>query len=372
MKSNLMFSSAIIWAVSLGVFFSGCGEKKDRIRIGAILSLSGEYAEYGQNVKKGMDLALENFLNTNPEIKINVVYEDNKGNARDALTSYKKIKTRKSIAIIDGAISTLTLSVVPNITKDRIVLMSTGASNPSLSGISPYFFRLWNSDSEEGSFMANKIYNDFEINKINILYINTDYGLGLLSAFKKDFIQVGGQIISEIPFDANLIDFRDIVSKINLNSTNSCYLIGYANQTALITRAIRTVRNNCLIFSTVATEAEQFNSIAGESANGVIYAYNAPVNSAEYIEFRNLYMKKYSTEPQILTDVAFDALNIIIKNITRKNITSGEELRIALSEMEEYFGASGNIKFDENGDVHKKMILKTVKNNTFIELDKYE
>ena len=364
---------AIVIVVGLGWYFLSKKEKKeDTVKIGAILSLSGEYAEYGQNVKKGMDLALEKFHHNNPNINVKIIYEDNKGNAKDALTAYKKIKIQSPFAIIDGAISTLTLSIVPEITKDKIVLLSTGASNPSLSGISPYFFRVWNSDSEEGSFIAKKIYSKYGVGSINVLYINTDYGLGLLTAFKKEFVQLGGLIESEIAFNSTMIDFKDIISKIDFKKANTCYLIGYANQTALITKTIRTINKDCLIFSTVATEADQFNALAGESANNVIYAYNAPTNSQEYQNFKQLYKEKYGTDPQILTDVAFDALSLILEKVVGKEISSGEELRKFLSEMDEYLGASGNIKFDINGDVHKKMILKTIINNKFVAVESDE
>ena len=44
---------------------------------------------------------------------------------------------------------------------------------------------------------------------------------------------------------------------------------------------------------------------------------------------------------------------------------NGKEIKHFLRNMGTYEGASGLIKFDEYGDVHKPMILKVVKNRRF-------
>jgi ABC-type branched-subunit amino acid transport system substrate-binding protein len=90
------------------------------------------------------------------------------------------------------------------------------------------------------------------------------------------------------------------------------------------------------------------------------------------LKFRDEYEIKYNTLPQILNDVAYDALSIILKQTFEGKLKSGDELRESLTKMNEYAGASGNIKFDANGDVHKNMILKIIKNNKFEEVDSNE
>ena len=191
MKRKVVFgigSILILALVGVGIYSRLNRENvKDIIKIGAILPLSGDYAEYGQNDKKGIDLAVEKFKETNPNFELVVIYEDNKGNPKDAVTAMKKMVIEKPIAIIDDAISSITLSLLPEAEKNKIVLISTGATNPELSGKSPFFFRVWNSDVEEGAFAANAIYNILKFKNTAIIYINTDYGIGLRDAFKKVF-----------------------------------------------------------------------------------------------------------------------------------------------------------------------------------------
>lgn len=348
--------------------FVSCNEKSKTIYIGSIMDLSSNNAEYGKNVQKGMNLALEEYMKAHPDCNVKILYQDNAGDAMKTLNAYQNMLLKhKPIVIVDGAQSSLSMSLIPKAEKDDVVLLSTGASSPELSGISPYFFRLWNCDTEEGSFMAEQIWNTIGVKSVNVLYLNTDYGIGLMSTFKKKYEQLGGKTVSTIAFQENQTDFKDCIAKLKLTPESGIYIVGYATESSLITKYIRSIGVKNIIFSTVATEAEQFIKLAGNAGNGVIYAYTQPVTSAEYQCFKEIYKTKYKEDPQILTDVAFDAMNILLNAIEKGEVKNGMVLKDFLSNMPEYKGASGQIKFDKDGNVHKGMILKMVKDNKFVE-----
>ena len=138
MKSKLFFLLCLI------ICAASCQDKSESVYIGSIMDLSSDNDEYGKNVQKGMNLALMEYKKTHPNCKVSILYEDNAGDASKTLSAYyKMVMKAKPIVIVDGAQSTLSLSLVPQVEKDEIVLLSTGASSPKLTGISPYFFRLW-------------------------------------------------------------------------------------------------------------------------------------------------------------------------------------------------------------------------------------
>lgn len=364
MKLKLIISMCLILSMV------SCKTKPNVVYVGSIMDLSSDNAEYGKNVQKGMNLALEEYMKKNPKCKIKILYEDNAGGAAQTLSAYHKMSMQnKPIVIVDGAQSTLSLSLIPKAEKDEVVLLSTGASSPKLSGISPFFFRLWNCDTEEGSFIAEQIYTTVGLQKMNVLYLNTDYGVGLMNTFKAKYEELGGEIASIVSFEESQTDFKDCVNKISQTPAEGVYIVSYATEAALISKYIRSFDQETTIFSTVATEADQFIKLAGTAGEGIIYAYTQPTSSDEYQSFRTIYIEKYNEDPQILTDVAYDAMNIILKGVTEGKATNGKMLREYLSSMPEYDGASGNIKFDKDGNVHKGMILKTVKDGIFIDFN---
>ena len=183
-------------------------------------------------------------------------------------------------------------------------------------------------------------------------------------------MNLSGNITIELPYDQKEKDFKNLIAKISSVKSNTIYIIGYANQTALITREIKTIGIKAQIVSTVATEDQSFINLAGKAANGVLYVFNSTIDNPVYASFKKYYKTKYQEEPKILTDVSFDATNIILNLLKENKIESGEFLINKLREMPEFEGASGNIKFDKNGDVHKSMILKVIENGRFLQYSK--
>jgi ABC-type branched-subunit amino acid transport system substrate-binding protein len=56
--TNNFFKSVFAITLSI-VLFSACNNKSDKIKIGSTLDLTGPNAVYGEQVKQGLDLAIE-------------------------------------------------------------------------------------------------------------------------------------------------------------------------------------------------------------------------------------------------------------------------------------------------------------------------
>ena len=355
-KSILVFCAVVLFLLS------GCSKNKDDvILIGANLPLTGELALYGQNDKKGIDLAL---TDSDLAVNVKIIYEDNKGKTTDAITAAQRLLNNNIIAVIDDAVSGITLATIPIYTKANVPLISTGATNPSLSGISPYFFRVWNSDAEEGAFAANAAFNNLNSENVIILYLNSDYGLGLKKVFEEQFKSLGGNITKDVSFDENVKDYRSIITEFKGKTHDLIYIIGYAPQTGQIVRNIREQNIPSTILSTVATEDMKFIEIAGQASEGVLYTFNSTPSGNNYGNFVEAYTNMYEEAPQILTDVGYDAMKLVL-NAINSGARTGSEVKDYLMENNPYEGASGTIKFDDNGDVHKPMILKVIKDGEF-------
>ena len=367
MKRKIPISLIILAVIVAGIaiYFIQKPKEPETIKIGAILPLTGDMAMYGKNDKMGIDLAVEE-INKSGGINgkmVQVLYQDNQGEAKTAVSALQKLIQDGIFIVIDDAMSSITLSMVPVAKAKKIIIISTGATNPQLSGISPYFFRIWNSDAEEAIFMARYCLKE-KINQILILYVNNDYGKGLADAFSREFTKEGGRIVEKLDFDENSRDFKSIVTRIKSYSPQYIYLIGYAAQTGIIVKQVRELGIMAKIIGTVAMEDSKFLQLAGKSAEGVIYPFPKEPTGEAYREFKELFKKKYNKEPEILSDVGYDAANLSIYAIS-KGARNADEVRKIFLQMTNYEGASGIIKFDENGDVHKPMVIKEIRNGKF-------
>jgi branched-chain amino acid transport system substrate-binding protein len=382
LKARAFFAMFLTSIVFLAITLSACSKPEEKkevkqdtkkeeigvIKIGAILPLTGNAALYGSNDREGIDLAVD-LSNAEGGInggKITVLYEDSKGEAKTGVSAINKLVNSKVQIIIDDAISTITLAMLPIATQKKIIILSTGATNPSLSGASPYFFRIWNSDSEEGVFAAKAAYDKLGFKRMAILYVNNDYGIGLKNVFREKYSSLGGQIVAGENFERGGKDFKNILLKIRQVAPEAIYLVGYASETGVITKQLKELKITSRILGTVAMEDTEFLKLAGKGAEGVIYVYPKPPTGTAVQEFKATFKKKYGKDPGILCDVGYDAGNLIIYAY-QHGAETADDIRKVFAELKNFQGASGEIKFDKNGDVHKPMILKMIKNGTFMD-----
>jgi branched-chain amino acid transport system substrate-binding protein len=346
---------------------AGCSGASDKAKIviGAVLPFTGENAQYGENEKKGITLALDEVKKRWPNLSVDVVYEDTRGEAKTGALAIQKLKAQHISFFIDDAMSSVTFAMVPALGTDALMI-STGATNPKLSGTSPYFFRIWNSDAEEGAQAAQlspKVRPGTK--KVAVLYVNNDYGVGLKDVYLRDVAKsVPGVLAKDFSFDSAQTNLRDLAAVVRDYNPDLIYMIGYGPQTGLVTRELRAYKIRAPIISTVTTEDPKFLERAGPAAEGVIYVYPKSPSGGEADTFQNLYAQKFGGKPGILADHAYDAV-ILYAMAFNSGAKTPSDVQHWFQGMTLYNGASGAIKFDANGDIHAPYDLKSVQRGAF-------
>jgi len=372
MTKRVLTTIGIIAVIAIGMFvWLNKKNKQEEIRIGAILPLSGDVAVYGNNTKKGIDLAVEE-INQGGGIngrKIRIIYEDSKADPTTGATAMHRLIKGKVQAVIDNSVSSVALAIAPIGDKRKVVVLSTGSTNPKLSGISPYFFRIWNSDDLEGRLSANFTIESLHLSRAAIIYVNNDYGNGLYKVFSDKFTNKGGKILNRESYEQGATDFRTQLAKIKANNVDVLYIAGYSRENAVIIKQARELKITCQFIGTVTMEDKTIIDIAGQAAEGVIYPYpkDPDSNNPTVSNFRKNYKNHYDEDIAITCDVGYDAVYLIAKAISLGNST-GEGIRKGLTEIKSYEGASGLIEFDVNGDVNKPMLFKKISGNNFVNI----
>jgi len=79
-------------------------------------------------------------------------------------------------------------------------VISPSASNPDLSGLSPWFFRICPSDLAHGAQLARFARQRLGAARAAVIYTNDDYGRGVRRTFVAEFTRLGGTVLEEDPF----------------------------------------------------------------------------------------------------------------------------------------------------------------------------
>ncbi|MBC8459443.1 MAG: penicillin-binding protein activator [Deltaproteobacteria bacterium] len=367
--STLVVLVAFVSGILL--LIGSCEKEPNVYKIGAILPLTGDAAIWGQNCKKGIDLAVDQANKKSIRGKnIQVIYEDSKALAKTGVDAMNKlVNIDKVPVVIDDAVSSVALAIMPIAQKNQILVTSIGSTNPELSKAGKFFFRVWNSDAEEGLFSADYVFEKLNFHNMAIFYINNEYGRGLRDVFEKEFNDKGGTIVIIESFEQNATDVRGQLTKIKNANPDGIYLVGYPDELPKVIKQAHESGIKTQFIATVAFEDPSIVKNAGEAAEGVIYPFpKAPDESNPALQnFKTLHKEKYGEAAGVVSDAAYDAASLVIHCIDKGGY-NGPKIQEVMATIKDWQGASGEITFDENGDVHKPMIMKTVKDGVFVEL----
>jgi len=357
-------------SIAFLVFFSvGCVKKDEKeIKIGAILPLTGDAAQWGIPPMKGAQLAVEE-INSRGGVngkKILLKIEDDRCDPKDGVSAFKKLTMDKELKIILGAVcSSVTLAVAPIAENNKILLISPASTNPTITVAGDYIFRVIPSDDLRGKIFAEYLYNDAKIKNVAILDINNDGGVGSRNSFLKCFTELGGKIVIDESYEQGTKDVRSQLSKIKNSDVDAVLVISYPSDTILTLKQTKELKlQKPLYFLTEAVEDPNVLKESGNTSEGIVYILPAEPEGMQVSEFKKSYRAKYDTKPELFAAEAYDIINLIANAISLQDIdfVSTENIRDYLYNMKNYQGASGIITFDHNGDVLKPMAIKKIIN----------
>ena len=110
---------------------------------------------------------------------LELIVEDSKCGAADAITAYHKLTEVDNLKIILGtSCSGAMLGVAPLAEEDGVILFSGLASNPDIANAGDYIFRTQISDVQVGIATGNTLWAD-GIRKLATITEETDYAEGV-------------------------------------------------------------------------------------------------------------------------------------------------------------------------------------------------
>lgn len=365
MKIKFKVLLVVVLLLSFGISCVKKAELPDEIKIGVILPLTGPAASHGEDILSGLNLAIneinkENIFNNK---KIKLIVEDNKSNPKDSVSALKKMVNVNKLPVIIGPVASGNmLAMAPIAEKSKVVLISPAASSPKISSAGDYIFRNSLLASQQGVKMANYCFKKLDKKQVAILYINDETGLGYKNSFKTKYISLGGKIIFESNYDKKGTDFRTELIKLKKINPEVVYVPSIPQTLGYILRQAKELGIKSIFLANYGAEGESLLTIAQDAAEGIYYT-SIPI-SKDFIE---KFMKVYKRKPTIGAPLGYDTLKIVVQSI-KKNGYSPDNIKYGLHRINNFNGATGKISFNKNGDANKEIIIKTVKNNSFIEL----
>ncbi len=319
------------------------------IKIGSVGPLTGDTSSIGIPSSKAVELAI-NEVNAAGGIngrKVEFIPEDGKCSTATANNAGAKlISIDKVTAIIGGFCSGETSAFGPNAMQNKVVMISPISSAPALSKLGKYFFRDYPSDTFQGAYAANYMYNNLKVKKVAVVYSNSDWGVGIKDVFIDAFKKLGGQVVIEEGSATDLRDFRTILGKVKAANADYIYTPMYAEASLVFLKQLKEAGMNTKVFGGDAWSDTDFQN----KVDGTIGAQYVEIKTGTSDSFTKKFNAAYpDLKIGVGTAQAYDATNILL-NALKTVGTDPDKLADAIRATK-YDGISGHIEFDQNGDM---------------------
>jgi branched-chain amino acid transport system substrate-binding protein len=342
----------------------------DPIHIALSAPITGNYAEYGQNFQRSVDLAVEwinaaGGINGRPLV---VVAGDSKGDPKEAAALAQKFTSdARIVAEIGDFTSTSCMAAQPIYERAGMVQLSPTASHPQFAPGSPWSFGIIGTQAGEGPFMARYTVEKLGKKKIAVLYINNDWGVATKDYFVNAAKQMGGQIVAVESFFEADKDFTGVLTKLRAQHPDALYVPSMYNEAALISRQREKLGwTDVTVLGPGSLFSPKLLEIGGSAVNG-LYTNSVFFPSdprPEVQKFVKGFEAKYKATPNMFAAIAFDAANLLAETIRRAG-TDRKAIRDELAKTKDFPGVTGKITFTAQRDVVKDYRPLIVKDEKF-------
>jgi branched-chain amino acid transport system substrate-binding protein len=341
------------------------------IKIGEVDPLTGGVSQFGIGCHQGFLLALEQ-INAEGGIlgqKIELVTEDDQSKPGQSATAVRKLITQdKVVAILGDATSSATLEAAPVAQSDKIPMMTPTATNPRITEVGNFIFRVCFLDEFQGRMLARFAREKLKAQRIFTLTdVKQDYSVDLLKFFKDEFTKLGGIIVGEQSYSTGDSDFRAQLTPIRVAKPDAVYLPGYYQEVALIVKQARQIGLTMPFIGCDGWANQALLDIGGKAMNGCFFTNHfSPDDQSPIVKsFVAKYQEKYGTLPDTFSALGYDAAHLMSDAIKRAGSPNSQAVRDALAQTANFQGVTGQISFDANRNASKPGLIVTVKDGKF-------
>ncbi len=350
---------------------SGPPGAADTIKIGEVGSMTGAEATFGQSTHNGIELAVSEINNAGGVTgkKLELITLDDQGKPEEAATAVTRlINQDRVVAILGEVASSRSMAMAPIAQGAKIPMVSPSSTNPRVTQLGDYIFRVCFIDPFQGSVMAKFAGENLKVKRVAILRdVKNDYSVGLADFFKSTFTEAGGEIVVDQSYSAGDMDFKSQLTSIRSKNPEAIFVPGYYTEVGLIARQARELGLKVPLLGGDGWDSPKLVEIGGAAVDGSYFSnhYSSEDTSPHVQEFIANYKAKYNVIPDGLAAMGYDAAKVLADAMTRAGSADPAVVRAALAATKDFQGVTGKISIDSERNAVKPAVVLGVKGGQF-------
>ncbi len=348
------------------------------IVIALISNTTGDYAQYGQPVRDGAMLYI-NQLNANGGIngkQVKVLEYDDKGDGVEAVNAYNLACDNGITAVFGATLTGPTIALADATYEDNMPQVTASATAAGVTMIDPddanseirtNVFRACFIDPYQGEKMASYASEKLGAKTAAVFYqTGNDYSEGLMNAFVEKAKALGIEIVDSEAFADGDKDFKAQMTNIAAKAPDVVFAPIYYAEAGLAITAARAAGCTATFMG-----GDGFGSVknyaSAEDLEGSVYCSGYAPGTDSVKQFEEDYKAAYNVDeiPNMFAPLAYDAAMLLcegLKAAEEQGLTAGTDeykqaVIDAIKNMDGTEGITGSYAFDEYNNPIKPVAI---------------
>ncbi len=398
----LLTIATLIVLPTLSCFIADESESEDTA-IGTVLPVSGDLSTLGPGMQKAIDLAFD-LVNEAGGVnggEISAIHRDSGTSEQVGTDAASGLVNIDGVKILLGAVSSgVTIAIAESVTiPGGILHVSPASSSNAITSLADndMVFRTRVNDAVKSQVLA-ELAVAAGYQRVATTYVNNAYGASLNESFIEAFEAMGGTVTSNVSHELGQASYLSEIRDTADENPDVLLTIAYPDSGQILLReAAEGEYFEDFMFVDVTRSQTMFDNIGGNYFEGDFGVSPGAPDSPAVQSFRQLYADRTDGDPSAsLITEAFDAAAVLALAIEKAGTDDPAAVRDALRSVANapgevvgpgeiakalelvrdgtdinYVGASGDVDFDEHGNVVSSMRVWHVENNTIIDSDIY-
>jgi len=312
---------------------------------------------------------------------IDLVHRDSQTNPTAAIDAAKKlVEVDKVVAIVGSLGSGVSMAVATSVTvPSGIVQISPASTSPQITDLDDkgLVFRTCPSDALQGK-VSGRLAKELGLQTVATLYVNNPYGAGLSKNFMQAFQEKGGKVPATVAYEEGKPSYRGEVEQALREKPDALAMFSYPeNGVTLMRQALELGFKGKFLLADGMKAPEVVKNVGAQYLKETFGTAPGSKDSAAKTRFLDAYTARFGEKPpKPYIDNGYDAIAVIALAIHQAKSSDPKAIREAIAQVANppgeaiepgefekalqliaqgkkinYRGASGEIDFDQYGDV---------------------
>ena len=324
----------------------------DPVLVGVSGPLTGQYAQYGADWRRGFDLAVDE-ANASGGIDgrpLAYVFEDTQSDPRQSVAVAQKFATDPRILIELGDFSSAaSMAASPIYQRARLVQFGFTNSHPDFTKGGDYMWSNAPNQADDMPVLADYAIAKLGLARLGVAYINGDWGRTSKDIFAAAAKERGAEVLASEGYLPNEQDFRSTLVRLRDAQPTGIVLLSYYPDGAQICRQVRALGMRQPIVATGSVYSPKFLELGGPAVEGVYTNANffpddpKPVVRRFVDGFR---AKHGGAEPSNYAARGYDAM-VVAVTVMRRYGAARQAVRDGLAQVQDVPSVLfGSVRFD--------------------------